>query len=120
MVEGLVPPRKQHCTTIRFDTNSAVAIELNFVNPLRAVGQLRDRGAVHRFDEVRFSIGKRCECSDSGLLLHSGSRTASNHFISHTSLSLNCTPFGIVPPATDRGMDGVAAFFKPVLFIAPQ
>src|SRR5438046_5883164 len=30
MVEGLVPPRKQHCTTIRFDTNSAVAIELNF------------------------------------------------------------------------------------------
>jgi len=61
-------------------------------------------------------MGKRSEFSDSGLLLHSSSQTASNRFISHTSFVPELHAFGDRAPAKDRRM---AAIFKRVFFIAP-
>ena len=55
VIEGFAPPRKQAYAAIRFDGDSAIAVEFDFVEPTRPVRQLCDGGAVHRFDEVGFS-----------------------------------------------------------------
>ena len=59
MVEQFAPPRKQIHAEIRFDGDSAVTIEFDFVEPSRSVDQLWDGSAVHWFDEVGLSFGKR-------------------------------------------------------------
>jgi len=51
MLEGFAPPREQVDAAIRFYGDSAVAIELDFVEPFRPVRQLCDGRAIHRFDE---------------------------------------------------------------------
>ena len=92
MIEGFTSPGVEIEAAIGFNGDGAIAIKLNLVNPFRAVRQLRDRGAIHRFDEFGLAFWKRSESSDSGLLLHPSSQTASDHFISHTSYVLHCTP----------------------------
>ena len=59
MIEGFVPPGIQVHAAIRFDGDSAVSIQFNFQGPIRAVRQVRDRGTVHRFDEVGVSFRER-------------------------------------------------------------
>jgi hypothetical protein len=59
MVERFVPPRKQIHTDVRFERDSAIAVEFNFIEPSRPVDQLWDGSAVHWFDEVSFSYWQR-------------------------------------------------------------
>lgn len=70
VVERLTSAGEEVQAAIGSYSEGTVSIELDFVNPLRPIGQLRDRGTVHRFDEGGFAFRKRCETSDSGLLLH--------------------------------------------------
>ena len=57
VIEGFAPPRKQAHAAIRFDRDSAVSIELDFVEPTRSVRQLCDGSAVHGLNEVGLSFG---------------------------------------------------------------
>ena len=58
MVEGFVPPREQIHATVRFDHDSAVAVEFDFVGPIRPLGEFGNRGAIHWFNEGGFSFRK--------------------------------------------------------------
>ena len=57
-IDGFVSPREHDGAAIRFDGDSAVAIELDLEDPFRPVCKLRDGSAVHRVDELGFSFWK--------------------------------------------------------------
>lgn len=61
MLEGFVPSREQVHPAIRFHGDSPVSIEFNFEDPVRAVWQVKDAGAVHWLDEVGFSFLERIQ-----------------------------------------------------------
>ncbi len=69
MVEQFVSPRKQIDAAIRFDGDSAVAVEFNFVEPSRPVEQLWDWSAVHWFDELSLSLGQGTRQTDAAFSL---------------------------------------------------
>jgi hypothetical protein len=56
-----VPPRKQVDAAIRFDGDSAIAIQLDLEDPSWSICQFRDGSAVHGLNEGGFSFWKRSE-----------------------------------------------------------
>src|SRR5712664_4764178 len=55
-VEILVVPGIEDRLEAGFDADGAVAVQLNFVGPIRSIRQLGNHGAFHRVDEVCFSF----------------------------------------------------------------
>ena len=68
-VEGFLAAREQTRGAICLDGNRSIAVELDFVDPLRAFGQLRYGQALHRLDECRFCCWKRTDAVGHDVIL---------------------------------------------------
>src|SRR5215470_12465015 len=55
LIEGFAPTRKEHQLVSGFHGDGTITIKLDFVDPLRAIRQLRDSQTLHRLDERGFS-----------------------------------------------------------------
>jgi hypothetical protein len=55
-VEVLVVARVQNSFAVGSDADGAVAVQLNFVTPIRSFRKVRNQSAFHWFDEVGFSL----------------------------------------------------------------
>src|SRR6266853_4073918 len=58
-VEVLVVPRVKVWFAARSNSNGSVSVILNFVHPIRALGQARNHGAFHWLGELGFSFRKK-------------------------------------------------------------
>jgi hypothetical protein len=61
-VEVLVVPRVENGFAV-FDSDGAVAVEFDFVGPIRPIRECRNQGAFHWLDEFSFPSWKSFEAS---------------------------------------------------------
>src|SRR5260221_140415 len=61
LIKVFAVARIQDGVAAGFDSDDAIAVELNFVGPLWSFGKLRDKGTFLWFDEFGFSFRKRVQ-----------------------------------------------------------